>query len=101
MAPQVPNMNTRKQKHREKIKKLTQETKVFSNGSCIKGKVGAVAVMFKQGVERQVLRKHVGDESQHTIYEAEVIRLTLAAELIEREGFIKAAIIRADNQAAI
>ena len=48
-----------------------------------------------------MLRKHIGDECQHTIYEAEVIRLTLAAELIEREGFIKAAIIRADNQAAI
>ena len=75
--------------------------KVFSDGSCIKGKVGAAAVMFKQGVERQVLRKHVGAESQHTVYEAEVIGLTLAAELIEREGFIEASIIGADNQAVI
>ena len=75
--------------------------KVFFDGSCIEGKVGAAAIMFKQGVEQQVLRKQIGDEFQHTVYEAEVIRLTLAAELIEREGSIKAAIIGADNQAVI
>ena len=85
----------------EKITKLTQETKVYSNGSCINGKVGAAVVMFKKGEEQCILRKHIGDEFQHTVYEAEVIGLTLAAELIRQERFIEAAVIGADNQAAI
>jgi len=48
-------------------------------------KVGAAAVMFKQGKEICALRKHVGDECHHTVYKVEVIGLTLAAELIARE----------------
>ena len=36
----------------EKIMKLTQETKVYSDGSCINGKVGVAAVMFKKGEEQ-------------------------------------------------
>jgi len=57
--------------------------------------------MFKQGEEIFALRKHVGDECHHTVYKAEVIGLTLAAELIARESFIKDAMIGADNQVAI
>ena len=36
----------------EKLMKFNQETKVYSNGSCIDGKVGAAAVMFKKGEEQ-------------------------------------------------
>jgi len=57
--------------------------------------------MFKKGEEQRVLRKHIGDECQHTVYEAEVIGLTLAAELIRQERFVEAAVIGADNQATI
>jgi len=63
--------------------------------------VGAAAVMFKQGEEQLILRKHIGDEFQHTLYEAEVIGLTLVAKLIKRERIVKATIIRVDNQAEI
>jgi len=64
----------------------------------IDSKVGTAAVMFKQGEELQVLRKHVGDECQHIVYEAEVIGLTLAAKLVAGENFVEDAIIGADNQ---
>ena len=71
------------------------------NSSCIDSKVGRAAVIFKHGEELHILRKHVGDECQHMVYKSEVIRLTLAAKLVARENFVKDAIIRADNQAAI
>ena len=45
--------------------------------------------MFKNGEELHVLRKHLGDECQHTVYEAEIIGLMLAAELITRENFVE------------
>src|SRR5882724_10554572 len=75
--------------------------KVYSDRSCINGKVAAAAVMLKQGEEIYILRKHVGDECHHPVYEAEVIGLTLAAKLIARESFVEDAIISTDNQAAI
>ena len=64
-------------------------TKVYSDGLCIGRKVGTAAVMFKNGEELHVLRKHVGDECQHMVYEVEVIGFTLAAELVARENFIE------------
>ena len=81
----------------EEIAKLTQ-TRVYLDGSCIDGKIGAAAMMFRQGEEVCTLRKHIGDECHHTVYEAEVIGLTLAAKLIAREHFAENTIIGADNQ---
>jgi len=71
----------------EEIVKLTQEIRVYSDGSCI-GRIGAATVCSGRG-EVHTLRKHIGDECHHTVYEAEVIGLTLAAELIARECFVK------------
>jgi len=65
----------------EEIAKLTQ-TRVYLDGSCIDGKIGAATLMFRQGEEVCTLRKHVGDECHHTVYKSKVIGLTLAAELI-------------------
>ena len=83
------------------MEKLTWGTRVYSDSSCIEGKVGAATVMFRQGEELHAIRKHIGDECHHTVYEVEVIGLTLSAELIARENFVEDAIISADNQVAI
>jgi len=69
----------------EEAERPSRATEVYSNGSCINGKVGAAAVLFKQGEEVCVLRKHMGDECRHTVFEAEGVGITLAAELINRE----------------
>jgi len=79
----------------------SHETNVYSDGSGIDRKIGAAAIMFKQGVETHTLRKLVGDECHHTVYEVEVVRLTLAAQLIASENLIEHVIIGADNQVAI
>ena len=85
----------------EEAKKLTGGMRVFSDGSCIDGMVGAAAVLFRQGTEAGILRKNMGAECWHTVYEAEVVGLTLAAELLKRERFVEATTIGADSQAAI
>ena len=59
-----------------------EEVKVFLDGSCIEGKVGAATVRFCDGQEKRVARKHLGPDCEHTIFEAEVVGLTLAAKLI-------------------
>jgi len=47
--------------------------------------VGAAAVLFRNREERGVLRKDLGKENEHTVFEAEVMGLALAAELIRAE----------------
>ena len=56
--------------------KSTQGMRVYSDGSCIDSKVGAAAVMFKEGEELHILRKHIGHECKHTVYKAKVIGFT-------------------------
>ena len=80
---------------------LSHEMSVYSDSSGIDRKIGAAAIMFKQGVETCTLRKLVGDECHHTVYKAKVVGLTLAAQLIASENLIEHAIIGTDNQAAI
>jgi len=67
------------------------------DGSCIEGNVGATTVLFHSGQEKRVARKHPGPDCEHTVFEAEVIGLMLAAELIH----VKLVMLGADSQVAI
>ena len=80
---------------------MRKEVKVFSDGSCIEGKVGAAAVLFHDSQEKRVARKHLGLDCEHTVFEAEVVGLTLAAELICAEWNIESVMLGADSQAEI
>jgi len=58
-------------------------------------------VLYRNGEERRVLRKYLGKETHHTVFEAEVIGLTIAVELVRMEGYLDMAEISADSQAAL
>ena len=75
--------------------------KVFADRSCIEGGVGAVAVLYREGIEKRLIRKHLGMESEHTVFEAEVVGLILAAKLVQAERGVSSAMLGADNQAAL
>jgi len=47
------------------------------------------------------LRKHLGKAEGHMVFEAEVMGLTLAAELVRAEGYMESADIGTDSQAAL
>ena len=74
---------------------------VFSDGSSEGGHVGAAAVLYRNGVERRVLRKHLGTDERHTVFEAEVLGMSLAVELIKMESSMRSVSIGIDSQAAI
>jgi len=42
-------------------------------------------VLFRGGVEKWVVRKYIGTKEKHTIYKAELVMLSLAAELLKQE----------------
>ena len=82
-----------------------EEIKVYSDGSMHEGKVGAAAVLYRNGQRTRSLRLHLGEASKYTVYEAELMGMLLGnigIHLIktEKKGRVKCA-IGVDNQAAI
>ena len=79
-----------------------EEIKVYSDGSMHGGKVGAAAVLYRNGRRTRSLRLHLGKASKYTVYEAELVGMLLGIHLIktEKKGRVKCA-IGVDNQAAI
>jgi len=76
--------------------------KLYSDGSARNGKVGAAATLFRNGRAPKTLQLHMGSADDHTVYEAELVGMRLAVELLEQEpGRLTGATLGADNQAAL
>ena len=74
---------------------------VYSDGSGQNGKIGMAVVLYRHRVEQGSLRKQLGSEDLNTIFEAEVLSLSLAAKLISKERLIQSVVIRVDSQAML
>ena len=61
------------------------DLRVYLDGSGIEGMAGAAAIMFQNGQEVKSIRYLLGPLTCHTPYEAEVVGVLLALELIHRE----------------
>ena len=83
-------------------KELKDDIQIFTDGSGFNGGIGAAAVLTRTGKEPRILRYHLGSEDDHTVYEAEVVGLTLAIQLLATEQNVTYPVsILTDNQAAI
>ncbi|TFY52367.1 hypothetical protein EVJ58_g10059 [Rhodofomes roseus] len=72
--------------------------RVYTDGSDIDNGIGASAVLYRPGArEPVVLRHHLGSSTRHTVYEAEIVGLILAAHLLIQELSARAASCAADN----
>jgi ribonuclease HI len=82
--------------------KLVQVTiKVYTAGSCIEGGVGATAVLYRNGQEKRTLRKYLGMEDQHTVYEAELVGMCMGAKLVCEEVRATMVMLGVNSQATI
>ena len=79
----------------------TAELKVYSDGLGTEGGAGAAAALFKMGQEPRILTYHLETLDNHTMFEAEVIGLSLALHMICLERHASSVAIRLDNQAVI
>ena len=75
--------------------------RVYTDGSDIDGGVGAAAILFRDGRRRRTLRAYLGESTRHTVYEAELVGILLAAHLLREEGCSQEVEIGIDNQAAM
>ena len=58
--------------------------KIFTDGSGYNGRTGAAAILFKKGTPHTIrfLTYHLGDLAEHSILEAELVRILLVAWLL-------------------
>jgi ribonuclease HI len=62
----------------------TPDFKIFTDGSGYNGRTGAAAILFKKGTPQAIrsLTYHLGDLAEHSILEAELVGILLAAWLL-------------------
>jgi len=84
----------------EDVRCARHEVQVYANGSGIGGGIGLLQCC-QNGEEKCALRKYLGKEGEHTVFEAEVMGLALAAKLVRAEMHMDAAEIGTDSQVAL
>lgn len=86
----------------ERARQDTAEVKIYTDGSGHSGGIGAAAILTRAGQPPRTLRYHLGHNTQHVVYEGEIVGLLLGAELLrtEKDKFGSAS-FGVDNQAAI
>ena len=102
IPPLVTSITLTKEGALEEHRRITNSTKVYTDGSCTNGQVGAAAVLYVDSQQISVLHYHLGPAKSHTVFEAEMVGLILATHLLATSHKISLpVIILADNQAAI
>lgn len=79
---------------------LEEDAMVYSDGSALEGGVGAAATLHRNG-KKKTIRYKLGKESEHTVYEAELVGLYLGHHLLKNEKNLSKVTFAADNQAAL
>jgi ribonuclease HI len=91
-----------KEDSKAKDQSATEPIKVYSDGSAQNGKVGAAAVLRRQGKPDHTLKLHLGTTKQHMVYEAELVGMLMGLHLIKtKKGNKTGCVLNADNQAAL
>jgi ribonuclease HI len=100
-----PTFKTRIAKSRDEAIEMddvdSAAIQVYTDGSGIDGKIGAAAVLYRNGRKIRTLRYHLGSEDEHTVPEAEAVALILALELVRKERRAGRVSLAADNVGSI
>ena len=76
---------------------------VYCDGSSLDNGTGGAAVLYVNQVEHSSLCYHLGPSNKHTVYEGELVGLSLAIHLLTSQRFqiTSYVVVGTDNQAAI
>jgi hypothetical protein len=77
----------------EDIQNDNPDIKVFTDGSGMDGKIGAAAVLYRNGRLKTKVRYQLSSQRHHTVYKGEGIGAILGTKLIQKEWGIWSAII--------
>jgi ribonuclease HI len=77
-------------------------TMIYTDGSCYKGMVGALAVIYIDGIKKDELRYQLGEETKHTLFKGELVGIILGTQLAMDNPKLQAPInFNIDNQATL
>jgi ribonuclease HI len=80
----------------------TEQIKVYTDGSSHDRKVGAAAILKREGNSDRTLRFHLGSADHHTVYKAKLVGILMGLHLIKTKTRSKVrCVINIDNQAAL
>ena len=76
---------------------------IYCDGLGYKGSIGASAVLYVNSVKKRSLQYHLGPDTEHMVYEAEITGLLLALHLLSllKSSLCSPVVIRSDSQATI
>jgi len=60
---------------------FTNEMMIYTDSSCYKDKVGALAVLYINRLETESLKHQLGMKQEHTVFEAELVGILLGTYL--------------------
>ena len=63
----------------------TEKIRIYSDGSAHDGKVGAAALLRREGKPDRTLQFHLGSTKHHTVYEAELVGMVMGSVVPVRE----------------
>lgn len=93
---------TKKESIKWDTENFTMGIMIYTDGSCFENGIGATAVLYIDGIETDHLRLHLGTDTEHTVFEAELTGIILGSHLairyLETNNNINFSI---DSQAAI
>jgi len=100
-----PDLTTRIAPDTETAKREDSEDQtrlqVYTDGSGYKEKIGAAAILYRGGKRISTLRYRLGNATEHTVYEGEIVGMILGLALISKEAQVTEVSMGVDNQAAI
>ncbi|KAG1762216.1 hypothetical protein EDD22DRAFT_778685 [Suillus occidentalis] len=100
-TPYEPRITDRETAIAEHVQ-LEDNIQINCDRSGLKSNIGTVAVLFRTGSCPRTLRFHLSKDEEHTVFEAEEVGLTLAAQLLKMEEDLEFPIsISIDNQVAL
>lgn len=100
-APLTWRIASDKEAAEDELARYADGVCVYGDGSGVEGGIGAAAVVKSKKGEFDTCRVHLGTESEHTVFEAEVVGLILCLVLIANIPRLCSATALVDNQAAI
>ena len=75
---------------------------IYTDGSSYNGQIGASAILYINSVRRTELRYQLGPDTQHTVFEGELVAIILGLHLARKiEGVRDNINLNIDNQATI
>jgi len=102
LTPFVTDIANSKEEAKVDFQNCTSCTMIFTDSSSHNSQVGAAATLFINHNHVATLHQHLGKATEHTVFEAEAVRLVLAAHLLaQRREVSFPTTIFADNQVAI